>query len=78
MDLYQKKELKKPNFFQRTFGKMPVENSIIEINNLLALNQKDVLNVSTNQIIEIENRNKINLKNKFPEERLELYKIYLR
>ncbi len=77
MDIYQIKDLKKPNFLQKVFGKNPIENSIIELNNLFALNQKDLNKISPDQITEIEEKYKINFKNKFKENRIELYKILL-
>lgn len=77
MDIYQIKDLKKPTLIQKIFGKIPVENSIIEINNLFALNQKDLINITTDKISEIEKRYKINLTNKFKEDRIELYKLTL-
>ena len=31
---YNLKDLKKPNFFQQIFKKLPLENAIVEINNI--------------------------------------------
>lgn len=47
--IFERKELKKPNFFQRIFGLKRKENAIIEINNLLS--EKEV---SANKIDDIE------------------------
>jgi hypothetical protein len=77
MKIYQLKDLKKPNFIQKLFGKVPTENSMIEINNLLAQNQTVIENVSIDQIIDISNKYKVNLNKRFKEVRLELFRLYL-
>lgn len=77
MDIYKHKDFLKPNLVQKIFGKTPVENAIIEINNLFASKQKDIEQISIDDIIEIANKYKVNLKNKFRDLRLELFQTYL-
>ena len=77
MEIYRPQELKKPNLIQRLFGKIPMENGMIEINNLFATYQTDIEKISLDNIIEIAEKYKINLKKKFKANRLELFSKYL-
>jgi hypothetical protein len=77
MEIYKSQELKKPSLIQKLFGKVPTENGLIEINNLFASNQTDIEKISLDNIIEIAEKYKINLKKKFKAQRLELFAKYL-
>src|SRR4030042_4564515 len=77
MNIYEEKQLLKPNFFQRLFGKVPEENASIEINNLFSSHQDDIEKISLDHILEISNKYKINLKKKFLEFRIDLFRRYL-
>lgn len=77
MEIYKPQELKKPSLIQKLFGKIPTENGLIEINNLFVSNQSDIEQISLDNIIEIAEKYKINLKKKFITQRLELFAKYL-
>lgn len=77
MEIYSLQEFKKPSLMQRLFGKIPMENGMIEINNLLAVHQADIEKISFDNIVDIAEKYKINLKKKFKSNRLELFSKYL-
>ncbi len=73
-DIFQIVPLINPSFFQKVFKQLPKENSVIELNNLLAsypLNE-----ISKEQIDEIEQRYQINLE-EFKLNLEEFYAVYL-
>ena len=77
MTIYKEKELENPTFFQKLFKKQPEENALIEINNLLAKNQDNLMKVTLENIIEIGERYKLDLKSKDHQKRVDLYSKYL-
>lgn len=77
MEIYKSKTLKEPTFFQKIFGKVPTENALLEINNLLFVNQGNIDRISIDNIIGIANKYKVNLTKKYKESRLELFENYL-
>ncbi len=77
MKIYELQELKKPNFIQKIFGWVPKLNGFIEINNLFFKHQTDIKKISLDDIIDIAEKYKINLKKKFKSNRLELFQKYL-
>ncbi len=77
MDVYRHKDFLKPTMIQKLFGITPTENAMIEINNLFAIYQADIKNVSIDQIIDIGNKYKVDLKTDFKAIRLDLFKSYL-
>lgn len=77
MEIYKSQELKKPSLIQKMFGKVPTENGLIEINNLFASHLTDIEKISLDNIIEIAEKYKIDLKKKFKTNRLELFTKYL-
>tara|TARA_B110000114_G_C15039629_1_gene376457 strand:+ start:85 stop:1170 length:1086 start_codon:yes stop_codon:yes gene_type:complete len=77
MEIFKLKPLKEPSFFQKLFKKEPSENAFIEVNNLLAKNQSDIEKISLDNIIEISNKYKTNLKHKFKRYRIELFSDFL-
>jgi hypothetical protein len=77
MNIYKTKELKKQGLIQKLLGKLPAENVMVEINNLFAANQTSIEKIKLDNIIEIADKYKVNLNNKFKEIRLELFRSYL-
>lgn len=73
--LYQIIPLYKQSFFQKILRQFPEENSVIEINNLLA--QKPVKNITLDEIAEIRNRYDINIYSDFKKNIFEFYAVYL-
>ena len=78
MEIFKQKELAKSNFIQRLFGIKPSENAFIEINNLFASNQFELERIRIEQIIDIANKYKTNLTKAFKNERINLYREYVR
>lgn len=78
MEIFKFKSLKEPTFFQKILGKVPPENALIEINNLLFKYQPDVDKISVDNIISIANKYKINFNKKFRDSRIELFNSYLK
>lgn len=74
--VFQKKELLKPNFFQRIFKQNPPENALIEINNLLA--SKRIVEVSVDEISAIGEKYRLNLYQTFQKNFLEMYAAQLK
>jgi hypothetical protein len=77
MTIFKEKELKDPTFFQKLFKKQPEENALIEINNLLAKNQDNLMKITLDNILEIGEKYKIDLKSKDQQLRIDLYSKYL-
>ena len=76
MEIYKKKELKKPNIIQKWFGRVPKKNAIIEINNLLASVQ-DINQLDTESIFSVAEKYNVNLSRRFRKERYELFMPFL-
>jgi hypothetical protein len=74
--IYKFKELVEPSVFQRIFKKFPVENAIIEINNLLA--EHPLKEIKIEEIEAISEKYKVDLHSEFDEKLKELYSIYLK
>lgn len=74
--VFQKKELFRPNLFQRIFKQNPPENALIEINNLLA--SKRIADVSVEEISAIGEKYKLNLYQTFQKNFLEMYAAQLK
>jgi hypothetical protein len=77
MKIFREKELFRPSFFTRIFGKQPKENALIEINNLLAVNQANLKNLSIDKILEIGEKYNVAIYKQFYQSRCELFKSYL-
>ncbi|PAC29227.1 hypothetical protein [Flectobacillus sp. BAB-3569] len=73
--LYTLRPLNNQSFFQRLFNQLPEENSVIELNNLLAT--KPILCISQTDIDGIENRYKLSMLNEFRLNLEEFYAVYL-
>ncbi|HEU0125137.1 MAG TPA: hypothetical protein VFQ56_02430, partial [Flavobacterium sp.] len=74
-NLYQHKALSNRSFFQKIFKQIPQENAVIELNNLLAT--KSLLDISPNNIEEIETKYQLNLLKEFKLNLEEFYAVYL-
>lgn len=74
--VFQRKELFKPNLFQRIFKQDPPENALIEINNLLA--SKRIAEVSVEEVSAIGEKYKLNLYQTFQKNFLEMYAAQLK
>lgn len=77
MKTYREKELFIPSFFGRIFGKQPKENVLIEINNLLALNQANLKNLSLDKILVIAEKYNVDINGMDHQCRCDLFKSYL-
>lgn len=78
MKIFKLQPLKEPSFFQRLFKITPSENVIVEVNNLLATNEVDVLRVTIDEIIDLSEKYKVDFSRKFKDNRKDLFIIYLR
>ncbi|MFH7018425.1 hypothetical protein [Flavobacterium sp. FlaQc-47] len=74
-DIFQVVPLVKASFFQKLFKQLPTENSIIELNNLLA--SYPLEKISNENIYEIEQRYQVNLEKEFKLNLEEFYAVYL-
>ncbi|MBO9586389.1 MAG: hypothetical protein J7574_19670 [Flavobacterium sp.] len=74
-NVFQEVPLVQVSFFQRIFKQLPVENSVIELNNLLA--SYPINQISKDLIYEIEERYQISLKDEFKLNLEEFYAVYL-
>jgi len=74
--IFEVKELLKPSLLDKLFKRLPSENAVIEINNLLA--RKEIKEISDKEFDEMISKYKFNVFSKFKKEFLELYKIFLR
>jgi hypothetical protein len=73
--IFQNVPLVNTSFFQKIFKQLPTENSVIELNNLLA--SHPVKEISKQQIYEIEQRYQITLEQEFKLNLEEFYAVYL-
>lgn len=73
--IFQNVALVDRSFFQKLFKQLPIENALIELNNLLA--SYPVKEISKEQISEIENRYEVILKQEFKLNLEEFYAVYL-
>ena len=74
-NLFQNISLSEISFFQKLFKQFPQENAVIELNNLLASNP--ILNISENDIAEIEKNYNLSLLKEFKLNLEEFYAVYL-
>lgn len=75
-EVFQIKELRKPNIFQRLFKQLPKENALIEVNNLLA--KKRIQEISVSEISSIADHYGVNLQQVFQKNFLEMYAAQLK
>lgn len=75
-EVFLKKELKKPNIFQRLFKQLPKENALIEVNNLLA--SKAIRDITESDMSDISEKYKINIHQTFLANLLEMYAAQLK
>lgn len=73
---FQPTPLKKPSFLQGILGRQPRMNAIIEMNNLLA--ERPVSDISIIEAAEVFGKYRVNPGRHLLEERLDLYRQYLR
>lgn len=76
MSIYTKKDLHKQTLFQKLFHILPKTNYIIELENLLADNEKNILSISSNSINELRNKYKVSEK-AYKRERELLLDLYI-
>lgn len=74
-NIFQVVPLVNASFFQKLFKQLPIENSVIELNNLLA--SYPLKEISNESIYEIEQRYQINLEQEFKLNLEEFYAVYL-
>lgn len=74
-DLFQKRPIKLKSFFQKIFRQKPIENPIIELNNLFA--SMNIDEIEPNAIKEIEDKYKISFIEDYKLNTLEFYAVYL-
>lgn len=75
-EVFLKKELKKPNIFQRMFKQLPKENALIEVNNLLA--SKNIRDITESDMSDISERYRVNIHQTFLANLLEMYAAQLK
>jgi hypothetical protein len=78
MKIYTKEQLIEQSFFQRLFHRLPKENALIEINNLLADSQSELEKITPETINNIAEKYKVNLVKDFKESRYDLFNRYVR
>lgn len=74
-NIYSKKGLQKPSFFQKVLGTKIKENAIIELNNLLA--EKDLTEITIDEVHGIAEKYGVNFQQDYNNEVTDLYKSYL-
>ena len=74
--IYQIIPLKRQSFFHKLFKQQPIENAIIELNNLLAT--KEINEISATLVNDISLKYKIDVVSEFPKNILELYAAALK
>lgn len=72
---YDIEDFKKPGLLQKTFGKEPRENTLLELKSLL--NEKGIINVTGQDISNICNKYKVNLSKQYNQGLLSLYIQFL-
>jgi hypothetical protein len=75
MKAYQNIPLKEQSFLQKLFKQQPPENSIIELNNLLA--RKEIKEISSQNVVEISSRYRCDFLQKYQKNVLEFYAVLL-
>lgn len=78
MKIYTREQLIEQNFFQKLFHRLPKENALIEINNLLADSQTAIETINLETITAISDKYKVNLVKEFKESRYDLFNRYVR
>lgn len=73
--IFQNVPLVKASFFQKLFKQSPIENSVIELNNLLALHP--ILDISKRRVYDIEQRYDVKFEEEFKLNLEEFYAVYL-
>lgn len=76
MGVFEKRELKKQNFFQSLLKKQPKENFIIELENLLSENEEDLTRIDLFKVSALTLSYKIKMETSFENERKELFSKY--
>jgi hypothetical protein len=74
-NIYERKNLKKPTFFQKVLGQKVKENALIEINNLLV--EKDLATLSVDDIFGVAKNYGVDLHADYDNEITMFYKDYL-
>lgn len=74
-NIFQIVPLVNASFFQKLFKQLPIENSVIEVNNLLA--SYPLKEISAANVCDIEQRYQINLEQEFKLNLEEFYAVYL-
>jgi len=77
MSIYKIKKLKKPNFFQKTFGLNPKYNYVIELNNLFVKHEMDIYKISNYDIERLDIKYNVKLTD-FLTEKLNIFEEYLK
>ena len=77
MSIYREITLHDQTIFQKTFGLLPKENAFIEINNLLAQNENQILTIKSEEILQIGEKYKVNLSKSERTKLIDLFKKYL-
>ncbi|MGV3597295.1 MAG: hypothetical protein ACO1PI_05455 [Bacteroidota bacterium] len=75
MELFKTAPLVKRSLFQRILKQHPVENAVIEANNLLAT--KPIAEITTQMINDIEDKYQISMRSEFSLNLKEFYAVYL-
>lgn len=73
--IYRYKKLIQPSFIQRITKKLPVENALIEINNLLS--KHHIKEIKTGDIDAISDKYRVDLHSEFADRLKDLYSAYL-
>jgi hypothetical protein len=77
MIIFKEKPLKDQSFLQKIFKKLPKQNAIIELNNLLSQNEDHIETIPISKIRLIEEKYKTKLKKSEKVNLIELFKVYL-
>lgn len=77
MKVFKEETLDEPTFFQRLLKRLPKDNALKELNNLLAQNEDQLTDISLDKVQAIADKYKINFKKRCQEKLLEMYKKYL-
>lgn len=77
MTVFKEKSLDDQTFFQKLFKKLPKDNALKELNNLLAQNEDQITNISLDRVQAIADKYKVNFKKTSKEKLLEMFKKYL-
>lgn len=77
MNIYKEISLHDQNLIQKFFNRLPKENAFIEINNLLALHENNIETITTDKILQIGEKYKVDFKKSVKTKLLDLFKKYL-